>query len=45
MEKEILRRRGMLETACCRHPGYTLTPEDFTEIDAFLGAFASDLAP
>lgn len=45
MEKEILRRRGMLETACCRHPGYTLAPEDFTEIDAFLGAFASDLSP
>lgn len=45
MEKEILRRRGVLEMACCRHPGYTLTQNDFAEIDAFLKEFRSDLPP
>lgn len=43
MEKEILRRRGVLETAYCRHPGYTLAQEDMAEIDTFLQEFGAKL--
>lgn len=39
MEKEILRRRGLLRTAVCRHPGYSLREEDEAEIDQFMDEF------
>ena len=39
IEKEILRRRNMIETAYCRHPGYELKTEDLTEVDCFLEEF------
>ena len=43
MEKELLRRRGMMEATGCRHPGYALQPEDGVEIDRFLAEFGSML--
>lgn len=39
IEKEILRRRGMLKTVYCRHPGYELRNEDQKEVDRFLDDF------
>lgn len=39
MEKEILRRRGMISTVYCRHPGHELNGEDYREIDYFLEEF------
>lgn len=39
-EKRILRRRGLIASDYCRHPGYTLDPREEAQIEAFLGDFA-----
>lgn len=36
VRKEILRRRGAMSTAVCRHPVGALTPEDHAELDRLL---------
>ena len=43
IEKEILRRRNMIETVYCRHPGYELKAEDLAEVDRFLAEFGASL--
>lgn len=38
-EKTILRRRGIIASDYCRHPGWQLTPEDEALIDQFIDHF------
>ncbi|MEX5409618.1 dihydrodipicolinate synthase family protein [Atlantibacter hermannii] len=39
VEKTILRQRGIIASDYCRHPGWTLTPEDRQGIETFLAMF------
>ena len=41
IEKEILRRRGIIRSSYCRKPTYSLTEENSKEIDRFLAEFGS----
>ena len=44
IEKRILQRRGMAPNSLCRHPSYTVTEENETQISAFLTEFADLLS-
>ncbi|WP_313079959.1 dihydrodipicolinate synthase family protein [Atlantibacter sp.] len=39
VEKTILQQRGIIASDYCRHPGWTLTPEDRQGIETFLAMF------
>lgn len=43
IEKEILRRRGILKNSVCRHPAYRMTEENQEEITRFLAEFNEEL--
>ena len=43
IEKEILKRRGLLKSAYCRRPSYQLTEENSKEVDRFILEFAEYL--
>ena len=44
-EKQILYQRGLIATAYCRHPAYTLDAIEAAQISQFLEEFAPYLAP
>ncbi len=43
IEKEILKRRGILKSSYCRRPAYHVTEKNSREIDEFLAEFAEYL--
>ncbi|MBD1557562.1 dihydrodipicolinate synthase family protein [Vibrio sp. S9_S30] len=43
VEKEILKRRGLIATSYCRKPDYKLSDEDRQDIDDFISSFSHHL--
>jgi dihydrodipicolinate synthase/N-acetylneuraminate lyase len=43
-EKQILQRRGIIASAYCRSPAYSLDEGESAQIERFLEVFAADLS-